>query len=129
MRRAASYVVFCAVVTLTLACASSHSQLSFEPGSIDMERHVRKVDQFVVIADGSLSMADRWHRQRKLGISEDFLVSLNHTIPDLGYDGGLRTFGRGLCQSRGKTVSIIELGEYLGSSFSDGFARYSCARL
>jgi OOP family OmpA-OmpF porin len=128
MKRAISYVVLIfAVVTLTLACASSKSTLSFEPGQIDTSKYVRKVDQFVVIADGSLSMTDRWRSQRKLGISDDFLVSLNQTIPDLGYDGGLRTFGRGLCGSRGKTVSIIEVGEYLGSSFSDGFARYSCA--
>jgi OOP family OmpA-OmpF porin len=127
MKRAIPYVVFFAVVTLTLACASSKSTLSFEPGTIDTGKYVRKVDQFVVIADGSLSMTDRWRGQRKLGISDNFMVSLNQTIPDLGYDGGLRTFGRGLCKSQGKTVSIIELGEYLSSSFSDGVARFSCA--
>jgi OOP family OmpA-OmpF porin len=128
MKRSISYVVLIfAIVALTVACASSKSALSFEPGHIDTSKYVRKLDQFVVIADGSLSMADRWRRQRKLGISEDFMVSLNQTIPDLGYDGGLRTFGKGLCKSRGRTVSIIEVGEYLGSSFSDGFARYSCA--
>ena len=55
------------------------------------------------------------------------MASLNQTIPDLGYDGGLRTFGRGLCKSQGKTVSIIEVGRYLGSSYGDGIARYSCA--
>jgi OOP family OmpA-OmpF porin len=111
----------------TQACASSHHDLSFEPGTIDTSKYVRKVDQFVVIADGSMSMADRSHGQRKLGISEDFLVSLNQTIPDLGYAGGLRTFGRGLCKSQGSTVSIIELGEYLSSSYSDGVARFGCA--
>jgi len=128
MKRAISYaVLILAAASLTLGCASSKNNLSFEPGQIDTDRHVRKVDQFVVIADGSLSMADRWRAQRKLGISRDFMVSFNQTVPDFGYDGGLRTFGRGLCGSRGKTVSIIEVGEYLGSSFSDGFARYSCA--
>lgn len=128
MKRVTSYVVLIfAAAILTQACASSHHDLGFEPGSINADRYVRKVDQFVVIADGSLSMADRSHGQRKLGISEDFLVSLNQTIPDLGYDGGLRTFGRGLCKSQGKSASIIELGKYLGSSFSDGIARYDCA--
>ena len=128
MKRVTSYIVLIfAMVMLTQACASSQPALSFEPGAIDTDKYVRKVDQFVVIADGSLSMTDRWHSQRKLGISEDFLISLNQTTPDLGYDGGLRTFGRGLCKSQGKTVSIIELGEYLSSSFSDGVARFSCA--
>jgi OOP family OmpA-OmpF porin len=115
------------VIVLTQACTSTKNDLSFEPGAIDTDGYVRKVDQFVVIADGSMSMSERAKGQRKLGISEDFLVSLNQTIPDLGYDGGLRTFGRGLCQSQGKTVSIIEVGQYLGSSFADGIARFGCA--
>jgi len=128
MRRAVSYcVMIFAVAALTQACASSHQTLTFEPGSIDTGKYVLKVDQFVVIADGSLSMADRWHGQRKLGISEDLLLSLNQTIPSLGYEGGLRTFGRGLCKSEGKTVSIIELADYIGSTFGDGVARYQCA--
>jgi OOP family OmpA-OmpF porin len=128
MKRVTLYIVLIfAMVMLTQACASSQTTLSFEPGAIDTDKFVRKVDQFVVIADGSLSMNDRWQRQRKLGISEDFLISLNQTTPDLGYDGGLRTFGRGLCKSQGKTVSIIEIGEYLSSSFGDGVARFNCA--
>jgi OOP family OmpA-OmpF porin len=127
MKKAVLYAVpIFAAAIWTQACASSHHGLSFETGTIDTKTHVRKVDQFVVIADGSLSMTDRWRSQRKMGISQDFLVSLNQTIPDLGFEGGLRTFGRGLCQSGHKTVAIIELGEYLGSSFSDGIARYNC---
>ena len=122
-----SLVLLTTLLAISQACASSHGRLTFDPGSIDTGAYVRKVDQFVVIADGSLSMADRTHGQRKLGISEDFLASLNQTIPDLGYNGSLRTFGRGLCQSQGKTVSIIELGKYLGSSYGDGIARYNCA--
>jgi OOP family OmpA-OmpF porin len=116
-----------AVAILTIACASSQSNLSFEPGSIDTSQYVRKVDQFVIIADGSLSMAVRSDGQMKLGIAENLLLSLNSTIPDLGYDGGFRTFGRGLCGSDGKTVSIIEVSDYLSSSFTDGVARYNCA--
>jgi OOP family OmpA-OmpF porin len=128
MKRAASFVVVIFVILIfTQACASSRSPLTFNPGDIDTDHYVRKVDQFVVIADGSLSMADRTRGQRKFGLSEDFLVSLNQTIPDLGYDGALRTFGRGLCKSQGKTVSIIETGNYLSSSFSDGIARFACA--
>jgi OOP family OmpA-OmpF porin len=113
-------------MVLAQACASSSHNLTFEPGSINTERYVRKVDQFVVIADGSLSMNDRSRGQRKLGISEGFLVSLNQTIPDLDYTGGLRTFGRGLCQSEGKTVSIVDVTDYLASPFGDGITRYEC---
>jgi len=128
MKRTVLYcVMIFAAAVLAQACASSHPALTFEPGSIDTGKYVRKVDQFVIVADGSLSMSDRSHGQRKLGISENLMVSLNQTIPSLQYEGGLRTFGRGLCKSEGKTVSIIEFGNYIGSTFGDGVARYQCA--
>ena len=128
MKRTVSYcVMIFAVAVLAQACASSHKTMTFEPGSIDTDRYVRKVDQFVIIADGSLSMADRSHGERKLGISENLLVSLNQTIPSMQYEAGLRTFGRGLCKSMGKTVSIIEFSDYIGSTYGDGIARYQCA--
>ena len=128
MKRTVSYcLMIFAVAVLAQACASSHQTMTFEPGSIDTGKYVRKVDQFVIIADGSLSMADRSHGERKLAISENLLVSLNQTIPSLQYEAGLRTFGRGLCKSKGKTVSIIEFGGYIGSTFGDGIARFQCA--
>jgi outer membrane protein OmpA-like peptidoglycan-associated protein len=119
--------VIVAAVALAQGCASTHNMMTFEPGALDAGKFVRKVDQFVVIADGSLSMADRSNGERKLTISEDLLSSLNQTIPSLGYEGGLRTFGRGLCKSKGKTVSIVEVADYLSSAYGDGVARYQCA--
>ena len=127
MRRFACVMVALAVVGLVQGCSSSRHEIVFDPGTIDTEHFVRKVDQFVVVADGSLSMADRSRGQRKLGTSEGFLTSLNQTIPNLGYSGGLRTFGRGLCGSEDKTVTIVELTDYLSSSFGDGVTRYQCA--
>ncbi len=127
MKRFASVIVVLSIVALIQGCSSSRHEIVFQPGTIDTEHFVRKVDRFVVIADGSLSMADRSRGQRKLGISESFLTSLNQTIPDLGYEGALRTFGRGLCGSQGKSVSIVELTDYLTSSFGDGVNRYQCA--
>ncbi len=122
-----SALMIVAAVALLQGCASSNQSMTFEPGSLDAEKFVPKVDQFVVIADGSLSMADRSNGERKLTIAEDLLSSLNQTIPSLGYEGGLRAFGRGLCKSKGKTVSIVEVADYLSSAYGDGVARYQCA--
>ena len=127
MKRFACVMVVLTVVALVQGCASSRHETTFDPGAIDTEHFVRKVDQFVVIADGSLSMADRSLGQRKLGISESLLGSLNQTIPDLGFKGGLRTYGRGLCGSQGKSVSIVDVTDYITSSFGDGVTRYQCA--
>ncbi len=122
-----SAVMVVAAVALVQGCASTDTTMTFEPGALDAGKFVRKVDQFVVIADGSLSMGDRSGGQRKLTTAEDLLSSLNQTIPGLGYEGGLRTFGRGLCKSKGKTVSIVEVADYLPSAYGDGVARFQCA--
>ena len=126
-RRTLAVVMIVAAVALTQGCASSHHTMDFDPGTLDAAKYVPKVDQFVIIADGSLSMADRSNGLRKLTTSENLLSSLNQTIPSLGYEGGLRTFGRGLCKSKGKTVSIVEVADYLSSAYGDGVARYQCA--
>ena len=122
-----SLVMIATAVALLQGCASSNQSMTFEPGALDAEKFVPKVDQFVIIADGSLSMADRSNGERKLTIEEDLLSSLNQTIPGLSYEGGLRSFGRGLCKSKGKTVSIVEVADYLSSAFGDGVARVACA--
>ncbi len=122
-----SAVMIVAAIALMQGCASTEKNMTFEPGALDSGKFVRKVDQFVVITDGSLSMADRSDGERKLTIAGDLLSSLNQTIPSLSYKGGLRSFGRGLCKSQGKTVSIVEVAAYLSSAFGDGVARVQCA--
>jgi len=115
-RTAGLALVAMAAVMLTQGCA--HHTMTFEPGSIDSDYYVRKVDQFIVIADASMSMSDRAHSEQKLGIEKSFLVSLNQTIPELGYDGGLRIFGRS-CEAKGKTVLVQDVIDY-GTGEYDG---------
>jgi OOP family OmpA-OmpF porin len=128
MNLAARNGLLAVLVVLTISgCASSRSGLDFEPGAIESSRYVPKVDQFVVIADGSLSMAEPSRGQTKHVIAERLLASLNATIPDLEYEAGLRTFGRGLCGSQGPTVSIVDLGSYIGATYGEGIERYGCS--
>ena len=54
-----SVVMIATAVALLQGCASSNQSMTFEPGTLDAKKFVPKVDQFVIIADGSLSMADR----------------------------------------------------------------------
>jgi OOP family OmpA-OmpF porin len=128
MKTRPAYILLAVVAAvLSQACTTvSNQPLSFQPGSLDPERYVRKVDQFVVIMDGSMTMADRAHGERKIGIAGSFLSAANQTLPALGYDGGLRTFGKGLCGSKGKTLSVVELGDYISSAYGDGITRIQC---
>lgn len=125
--KTAYLVALVAVAALSQACTTASNQpLFFEAGALDSNAYVRKVDQFVVIMDGSMSMANRMHSQRKIGIAGDFLTAANGTLPDLGFEAGLRAFGRGLCDSKGKTLSIVEFSDYISAAYGDGITRVRC---
>lgn len=113
------------IASLSIGCASS--MLQFAPADLDPGKYVRKVDQFVVIADGSQSMGDRSDAQRKLDIAEAFLASMNQTVPEMGYTGALRTFGRGSCTMSGKTVLLAGASDYSTTAFLDAINDYECA--
>jgi OOP family OmpA-OmpF porin len=114
-----------AVAALVLTQACAHHSMNFEPGAIDADYYVKKVDQFIVIGDESMSMADRSHRTQKVQIEESFLVSLNNTIPELDYVGGLRSFGKS-CQGAGKTVLIRDVSAYGTSEFGNALDAFGC---
>ena len=116
-------LVAMAALVLTQGCA--HHSMNFEPGDIDSDYYVKKVDQFIVIADESMSMADRSHRTQKVQIEESFLASLNETIPELDYLGGFRTFGRS-CQAKGKTVLVRDVSDYGTSEFASALDAFGC---
>ncbi len=127
MRKSIMYLgLIVGLVVMTQACASTHQPINFEAASLDADKYVRKVDQFVLIGDGSLSMADRWRHQTKMNTSDEFLGALNRTIPEIGFVGGLRSFGKGACDMKGKTVSIADVGTYSTAAMADALADYQC---
>ena len=113
------------VLLFTQGCATS--EMNFAPASIDAEKYIRKVDQFVIITDGSQTMADRSHAVRKMEISQNFLTALNESVPELGYEGSVRTFGKGSCDIKGKTVELLGPTNYTSDAFARGLRGYECA--
>jgi len=116
-------LVAMAALVLTQACA--HHSMNFEPGEVDTDYYVKKVDQFIVIADESMSMGDRSHQTQKIQIEEAFLASLNETVPELDYVGGFRTFGKN-CQAKGKTVLVREVSAYGTNEFENALDQFGC---
>jgi OOP family OmpA-OmpF porin len=125
MRKAAG-VALVAVVALVLTQGCAHQSMVFEPGAIDTDHYVKKVDQFIIIADGSTSMAYRAHSQQKLEIEKSMLASLNSTVPEFDWDGGLRVFGRGSCAASGKTVLIRDVVAYGTGEFGAAIDAIGC---
>ena len=86
---------FILVITLLLGCATPQVQPTrplFSPSKLDADLYQPKVDNFVVIWDTSSSMADEYSGYTKFRISQDYLSALNQTIPELEYNGGLKSF-------------------------------------
>ena len=109
------------------ACASAPPQPQYTPGSIDPAYWVKKVDQFALIGDGSLSMSDKHEKMLKLDIAQAVLDSMNQTIPEKDYNGTFVAFGRGECGSSGKTVLAVPLAEYSKGAFNSAIDNYDCA--
>jgi hypothetical protein len=51
---------------------------------------------------------------------------MNATVPELGYDGTMRAFGRGACKSSGKTVVMHGLDEYSTNDFGQPIENFRC---
>jgi OOP family OmpA-OmpF porin len=109
------------------ACASAPPQPQYTPGSIDPAYWVKKVDQFALIGDGSLSMSDKHEKMLKLDIAQAVLDSMNQTIPEKDYKGTFVAFGRGECGSSGKTVLAVPLDTYSKGAFNGAIDNFNCA--
>ena len=109
-----------------VACAAPQSLAPFSPQKIDAAGYAQKVDNLLVVLDASSSMEQPHNGFRKYDLATGVVERLNQTLPDLDFEGGLRAFGRGLCGSTGKTLSVVELSDYIPSAYGDGVARVQC---
>ncbi len=87
---------FVMVSALLFACTTTQVQPTkplFSPSQLQADKYQPKVDNFVIILDTSSSMSDEYSGFRKFKIAQDYLRALNQTLPELNYNGALRTFG------------------------------------
>jgi OOP family OmpA-OmpF porin len=81
---------------------------------------VQKVDNFVVILDGTTSMADPYKGYQTKSVFAKSLVNLmNETIPDLKLTAGLRSFGNVSCWTEQKTALLYGLTSYSKSGLRE----------
>ena len=88
-------LLFLMAITLLFGCATPQVQPTrslFSPSKLDADHYQPKVEHFVVIWDTSSSMSGEYSGYSKFKISQDYLSALNQTIPELEYDGALRSF-------------------------------------
>jgi OOP family OmpA-OmpF porin len=118
-----------AILVIALSgCYSMAPQYDFEPASLKADHYVARVDGFQVIADNSLSMAGRTGHMAKHDIVGGLVGSLGQSIPPVGFNGSLRSFGQGACVSKAKdTDLLVSPGTFSGSAFVEWADRFHCA--
>ncbi len=83
---------------LASGCATTvPDAVVYQPGTIDTATVVPKVDRFVLVVDASTSMAKPHNPLRKLDQARDLTAAMVQTIPELPYQGGVRSFGQAGC--------------------------------
>jgi len=86
-----------AAVCLVMGCAAQTSMTIAPAKDLSSKlaggEFVPKVDNFIVILDGSASMSDPYRETTKSAFARGLASRMNQTIPEMKLTAGLRTFG------------------------------------
>jgi len=118
------------VGTLLFGCAAQQVQPTkslFEPYQLKADQYEPKVDNFMVILDTSSSMTEKYNGTIKFKIAKDFLDAMNKTLPELKYNGALRTFGHHSGVSKKLTELFYGPTEYSSKGLEEGLKAVSRA--
>lgn len=98
-------------------------------------QYIQKTDNFFVLNDSSLSMADNYlgigypaqPSATKLAVEKEILSRINLTIPDLKLTSSIRSFGFGPCLSWEFTQLNLPPSSHSKSTFGRGIDSLTCA--
>ncbi len=126
------YVKWLCVVGLAvfaMGCAMKQVQpmrTAFDAVKFPAQEYVPKVDNFLVILDDSASMGDMVKEQKKIDLALDVVHRLNQTLPELGYTGGLRTFGQGECLGAADSSLLYGMTKYSTAGMDQALQKINC---
>ncbi len=117
-----SVLLALATSVVVVGCAGMQAPkqpMQFQPYTFKSTDYTRKVNNFQVIVDTSMTMAI--NDQYKFQSAKNFVGALNQSIPEgLGYNAGLRTFGHHPKQSTKLTELVYGMTNYSTSGFQQG---------
>jgi OOP family OmpA-OmpF porin len=108
------------ISVLLIGCAGEKvkpTPPAFQPYKFQANQYEPKVNNFMVILDTSSSMADKYQGQAKDNIAQNFLMAMNETLPELKYNGALRTFGHDAYLPDRSTMLVYGVKSYSTSGF------------
>ena len=121
---------FVMVSTLLFGCAAQQVKPTnslFSAYGFKADQYEPKVDNFMVILDTSSSMTEKYNGTIKFKIAKDFLSAMNQTLPDLKFNGALRTFGHHPGVSKKSTELFYGPTEYSSKGLEEGLKAVSRA--
>jgi len=108
------------ISTLLINCGGKQvktTQPLIKPYELDGNQYESKVAHFMVILDASSSMSNKYLGFSKFENAKEFLDAMNQTLPDLKFNGALRTFGYSFNGSKKLPSPFYEPTEYSSSEF------------
>jgi OmpA-OmpF porin, OOP family len=85
------------------------------------------VDNFLIILDASSSMDDTYAGNKKFAIASEIVKRLGYTLPELGQNAGLRSFGHSPKVSDEKTVLFYGMERYTQKGLAENLNKISSA--
>ena len=87
--------------------------------------YVSSIDNFVIILDASSSMGDLYKGNEKFDMAVQIVNRMNQTLPELGQNGALRTFGHSPTISDKKTILFYGMEKYSTKALGEKLKKIS----
>ncbi|MBU0464489.1 MAG: OmpA family protein [Proteobacteria bacterium] len=84
----------------------------FTPTTFNSNDYVSSVDNFLIIVDASSSMDDTYTGNKKFIVASEIIKRMSQTLPELGQNAGLRSFGHSPKVSDKPTVLFYGMEKY-----------------
>lgn len=85
---------------------------AFTPTPFSSNDYVSSIDNFLIILDASSSMDDLYNGNNKFVVAREIIKRLDQTLPELGQNAGLRSFGHSPKVSDKPTVLFYGMEKY-----------------
>jgi OOP family OmpA-OmpF porin len=93
---------------------------AFHPQPFDTASYKSRIDNFLVLLDASSSMGEPCKGQTKFTVAREFVDRMNQTVPGLGQNAGLRSFGHDDTISEMSTMLAYGMASYSTAGLAAG---------
>lgn len=123
-------LILLAVVLISFGCAARQPSKpipNFTLTPFNANEYVSSIDNFLIVFDASISMDDEYAGNNKFDMAAKIVNRLNQTLPELGQNGALRSFGHNPVVSDKLTVLIYGMEKYSTKALAEKFKKVSAA--